>query len=900
LQLETIKKEESELEKDPQWEEFVVDNRRIRFTIEKEEDATEEANEGLATAVGDNAPAPVDHEFIRPWPNKLRSLMSRVERAMNWKPERQFEPTEFEFSTSLEAARRNIEILSRYDYDLQRAIMGTNLVNTPLRPGSEFRPKELLGAICRNHPLWPRIEGMLTEGFTMPLAELPEVDRVQDVLEAIRYGNHKSTQKNPGVVWEMLKEEVERGWQLVLPCSSIPVIPGTIVSPLGLVSQNTINELGQTITKWRLTHDQSFKFQSKTSVNSRVRKEKLARCMYGTALRRFIHAIVHYRRRFGEVPLLMAKFDLKSAYRRAHFSGVSALQSIATSVGLSESDEGHQGEVDCRGREELAFVSLRFTFGGASNPSEFSTISEVIADLANTMAQHENWNPTKLQSEFITLTGDKPKLSVATTPFAIARELLVDRELSEFGMTDAYIDDIFTVFPLLSDEHFQRGRNAAPLAIDVFGRPVVENDPLPRDPMVATKKVMAEGTPTESLTVLGWEIDTRRLLIRLPEKKALEWDRDLKFLIKQANKGWPIGIKRLETIQGRNVNVATIVPGAMHFQSRMYSAIQRAKQNGSTRLKAEERRDLKLLRHLLAVARRGISLNIVVSRMPDHLGRSDAFEGGVGGYDLSSGRAWRLEIPSDLRLKKSQNFLEYLACMTQVVCMLAEGNWKPGDCFLSIGDNISALQWIRKSKFCPEKDPEQATHLALARYMTRLMADRNLVHFGQWLPGSDNGVADALSRQHDKTDEELTGFIVSTYPEQTPDGFQIRALPPEITSWALYWLRHTRGMREWPPAPFPRVTRGGGGGSSSCTTANSTMISSSHNLPNTNDTYSLAHLHNVSATTSGQSPRKDMITWLRAHAAPPLNLCLRPSSLPVGKIPVKTRMEDLRSFYSGK
>jgi hypothetical protein len=115
--------------------------------------------------------------------------------------------------------------------------------------------------------------------------------------------------------------------------------------------------------------------------------------MYGTALWRFIHAIVHYRRRFEGIPLLMAKFDLKSAYRRAHFSGISALQSIATSVGLTDTGRGDRNNLDDIG-DELAFVSLRFTFGGASNPSEFSTISEVIADLANIVSQHDSWEPS--------------------------------------------------------------------------------------------------------------------------------------------------------------------------------------------------------------------------------------------------------------------------------------------------------------------------------------------------------------------------------------------------------------------------------------------------------------------------------------------------------------------------
>jgi hypothetical protein len=185
----------------------------------------------------------------------------------------------------------------------------------------------------------------------MPLSKLPDADRAADALEAIRYGNHKSTQRNPSIVIEMLNDEVTRGWQLVLPCSKIPMIPGTIVSPLGLVCQKTIDEAGNTTEKWRLTHDQSFKFQSGTSVNSRVLKEYLARCMYGTALRRFIHAILLYRSKFSTTPLLMAKFDLKSAYRRAHFSGVSALQSIATSCELT-----HDGKTPVD--DELAYVSL--------------------------------------------------------------------------------------------------------------------------------------------------------------------------------------------------------------------------------------------------------------------------------------------------------------------------------------------------------------------------------------------------------------------------------------------------------------------------------------------------------------------------------------------------------------
>jgi hypothetical protein len=154
------------------------------------------------------------------------------------------------FETSTMAAKANFQLLEKYNFDLHALITGPAARNTPLRPGSEFRPVDLfLDKIFQNHPLWDRARVTLTLGFTMPLQEIPEVDRVHDVFKALRYGNHKSTQANPAVVMEILDEEVRHGWQLVLPCSKIPMIPGTIMSPLGLVQQKTINENGESMVK---------------------------------------------------------------------------------------------------------------------------------------------------------------------------------------------------------------------------------------------------------------------------------------------------------------------------------------------------------------------------------------------------------------------------------------------------------------------------------------------------------------------------------------------------------------------------------------------------------------------------------------------------------------------------
>lgn len=197
------------------------------------------------------------------------------------------------------------------------------------------------------------------------------------------------------------------------------------------------------------------------------------------------------------------------------------------------------------------------------------------------------------------------------------------------------------------------------------------------------------------------------------------------------------------------------------------------------------------------------------------------------------------------------------------MCMLVESDWKPGDCFMSIlGDNTSALGWIQKSNFNPIKVPEQVTHMALSRYMTVLLAEMDVVQFGQWLPGTDNGIADALSRRHIESDAELTKFIVASYPLQTPPGFQIRPLQPAVISWVRYWLQHGPGTKALPPELFPNQTRHGKDGSNSFTRVNSTTTSFSHSSLATSDTSSSEHSLNASATTNGHDPRKDMITWL--------------------------------------
>ena len=134
--------------------------------------------------------------------------------------------------------------------------------------------------------------------------------------------------QRPRVIKNLIMEDVLHGHSLPLLQSTAMQIPKASIAPLGLVEQETINEHGQIVTKFRMTHDQSFPGPSGHSVNNRVKVDELLPCMFGFTLRCLLRYIVATRKRHPNVPILMGKYDIKSAYRRAHLSPATAAESL--------------------------------------------------------------------------------------------------------------------------------------------------------------------------------------------------------------------------------------------------------------------------------------------------------------------------------------------------------------------------------------------------------------------------------------------------------------------------------------------------------------------------------------------------------------------------------------------
>ena len=277
---------------------------------------------------------------------------------------------------------------------------------------------------------------------------------------------------------------------------------------MNIVKQDTIDEHGNTIPKFPLTHDQSFKFVhgSNTSLNSQLRREELHPCYFGWVIRRLINWVVAARRKHPGTRIIATKVDFKSAYRRLHMNHRIAQQSFTQ---LPE--------------DGIALMALRLTFGGAACPFEWSIISETICDLATAIAHDESWDPTTLVAPDQDLVPP-PAFLPDDIPFAPGKELIVDVEVDKRGTHEMYLDDLIGLTIDLPHTNNRLHAERAPLlAIHTCARPVLTKEPIPRKTMAAKNKLTAKAGLTETKIILGWHWDLRRLIISLPFNKYTSW-----------------------------------------------------------------------------------------------------------------------------------------------------------------------------------------------------------------------------------------------------------------------------------------------------------------------------------------------------------------------------------------
>ncbi len=140
-------------------------------------------------------------------------------------------------------------------------------------------------------------------------------------------------------------------------------------------------------------------------------------------------------------------------------------------------------------------------------------------------------------------------------------------------------------------------------------------------------------------------------------------------------------------------------------------------------------------------------MNSLTFRKPVIVYVCDVSEYGLGGL-ATHGRAWSYQIPFELRNRAHINMLESLTQIVTIWIDIIEGHISEEDCVLSKGDNTIDMGWHRRSNFRQKEDTVTSWFVKqqLGRHLAELVLKADIYSYHQWLKGSDNLVANSLSR----------------------------------------------------------------------------------------------------------------------------------------------------------
>jgi hypothetical protein len=288
-------------------------------------------------------------------------------------------------------------------------------------------------------------------------------------------------------------------------------------------------------------------------------------------------------------------------------------------------------------------------------------------------------------------------------------------------------------------------------------------------------------------------------------------------------------------------------------------------------------------------------MNLLTYRKPTIILCSDASEFGIGGYNIVSGQAWRLELPVDCRLRTSLNSLEFIACMVTIWVNILNGNIDKESCILSQTDSSTAAGWLKKSNFTDRED--ENVQLTTARQLGQLLIDSQSCLYSQWFPGDENDIADSLSRDFNIPTQNLTKLLVSSVLNQVPFGLEILPIPTEISLWLICMLRNQPQKEQWSKAPQRSKLSLGNDISNTLFPLELQQITTSTDSTNHKNIESPALLH--MPLEKEDFVRENMIKSKLDQSEPPWIAWHRPTSWLTGQTQGSTLTKDLLSFYKG-
>ena len=166
-------------------------------------------------------------------------------------------PHGFKFECTRAAAKYNHKLLKQHKYSLYSIY--NHHKGSIIQPGSEFRPIPLLSKLFQHHDKWPTLRAMLSEGVQYPFKKnsFSKSDLQGALNETITRGSHQScsTDTHSKKLIEAYQNETARGWQIPVTMERLSKLDNVMIIPLGVQKQTAVNEKGQYVDKFRITHD---------------------------------------------------------------------------------------------------------------------------------------------------------------------------------------------------------------------------------------------------------------------------------------------------------------------------------------------------------------------------------------------------------------------------------------------------------------------------------------------------------------------------------------------------------------------------------------------------------------------------------------------------------------------
>ena len=131
---------------------------------------------------------------------------------------------------------------------------------------------------------------------------------------------------------------------------------------------------------------------------------------------------------------------------------------------------------------------------------------------------------------------------------------------------------------------------------------------------------------------------------------------------------------------------------------------------------------------------------------------------------MDKGFAWRFELPEELCFRASNNLLQYIASIISPWINMLAGRLNLGYCALLMTDSSTSAGWLRKTNIQEvigdDTDLIQAqARIETAQHHATLFLKAGIKEYSQWLSGKENNVANALSRDFDRSTCELTKIL---------------------------------------------------------------------------------------------------------------------------------------------